>query len=450
MGGWFLFITHSGYLAEVAGAAPPGAAGGGRRGAAAHAETLGDVLPGAHPDRAEPDAILGGERHDAVGDLEHGAVATAGDEEVAACLDGFPGQVFAVPAMGGEHHVGFEARPFDRVHQRADAAPGAAPARHGVHDEKGLCGGFGGYAVAHGPTVARDRGKVKVAVEFSEHFRAMNTDVDIVIGASEAPIAAFVETRLLFEQQEGRFSRFRGETLLSRLNRGETVDDPWLDTALELAIEAHAQTRGLFNPMVLQALVLAGYDRSFDLVAGGAPAGIEVPSPGGCLEHVADGWRLKAGAVDLGGIVKGWTADLAAEHLLARYRDVFLNAGGDIRCAGAEDRAPGWKVEVDAPGGGVAWAGTVEGAIATSSTLKRRWRTDTGAMAHHLIDPRTGLPARTPFVQVTVRAESCTWAEVWAKAVLIGGDEGLAIAEEYGLAVLALGPGGERAASRAW
>lgn len=287
-------------------------------------------------------------------------------------------------------------------------------------------------------------------MQFSEHFRAMNTDIDMVIGAAEAPVAGFVEARLLFEQQEVRFSRFRGESLLSLLNRGKTIDDPWLDTALELAIEAHAQTRGLFNPMILQALTQAGYDRSFDLVAGGAPAGIEVPSPASCLQHVDDGWRLVAGAVDLGGIVKGWTADLAAEHLLARYRDVFLNAGGDIRCAGAEDREPGWKVEVDAPTGGVAWAGTVEGAIATSSTLKRRWRTDAGAIAHHLIDPRTGLPARTPFVQVTVRAESCTWAEVWAKAVLIGGEEGLALAEGYGLAVLALGPAGERAATHAW
>ena len=287
-------------------------------------------------------------------------------------------------------------------------------------------------------------------MQFSEHFRAMNTDIDIVIGAPEAPIAAFVETRLLFEQQEARFSRFREESLLSRLNRGEAINDPWLDTALELAIEAHAQTGGLFNPMVLPALARAGYDRSFDLVTGGAPASVEVPSPSSCLDRAPDGWQLVAGAVDLGGIVKGWTADLAVEHLVTHFPDVFLNAGGDIRCEGAEERAPGWKVEVEAPAGGIAWAGSVQGAIATSSTLKRRWRTGTGGTAHHLIDPRTGLPARTPFAQVTVRAESCTWAEVWAKAVLIGGREVLALADGYGLAVLALGPAGERTSIGEW
>jgi thiamine biosynthesis lipoprotein len=287
-------------------------------------------------------------------------------------------------------------------------------------------------------------------VQFSEHFRAMNTDIDIVIGASEAPVAAFIETRLLFEQQEARFSRFRDGSLLSRLNRGEAIDDPWLDTALELAIEAHGQTGGLFNPMVLPALARAGYDKSFDLVTGGAPARAEVPSPSSCLDRSPNGWRLVAGAVDLGGIVKGWTADLAVEHLETRFPDVFLNAGGDIRCAGAEGGKPGWKVEVDAPGGGIAWAGPVQGAIATSSTLKRRWKTDAGEIAHHLIDPRTGLPARTPFAQVTARAESCTWAEVWAKAVLIGGSDGLELAGEFGLPVLALGASGERHATRAW
>jgi thiamine biosynthesis lipoprotein len=71
-------------------------------------------------------------------------------------------------------------------------------------------------------------------------------------------------------------------------------------------------------------------------------------------------------------------------------------------------------------------------------------------MAHHLIDPRTGMPAETSFVQVTVRADSCTWAEVWAKAVLIGGREALALAEAYGLAVLALGPAGEQETTGRW
>lgn len=287
-------------------------------------------------------------------------------------------------------------------------------------------------------------------MQFSEQFRAMNTDVDIVVEAETAPLDAFIGSRLLFDEQEARFSRFREASLLSRLNAGETIDDPWLEAAIELAMEAHAQTGGLFNPMVLPALSRAGYDRSFEQVAGGSPAACVIPLPEDCLVRSRNGWRLTSGAMDLGGLVKGWTVDLAVEDLVAGYPNVFLNAGGDIRCAGAENGQAGWTVDVDAPGEGTAWHGVVRGAIATSSALKRRWRTDHGDTAHHLIDPRTGLPAESLFVQVTVRSESCLWAEVWAKAILIGGRETLAEAERYGLAVLALGPHGERTAAGVW
>jgi thiamine biosynthesis lipoprotein len=59
--------------------------------------------------------------------------------------------------------------------------------------------------------------------------------------------------------------------------------------------------------------------------------------------------------------------------------------------------------------------------MATSSRLRRRWATTSGGEAHHLIDPRSGLPADTPYVQVTTWASETWRAEVWAKAVLIGG-----------------------------
>jgi thiamine biosynthesis lipoprotein len=291
---------------------------------------------------------------------------------------------------------------------------------------------------------------VKAAVQFSEHFRAMGTDIDVIIEAEERPLDGFIAVRLLFEQQEERFSRFRAGSLVSRLNAGETVADPWLTAVLELSLEAFGQTGGLFNPMILPALTRAGYDRDFADVSGGAAVREPAPDASACIERAGDGWRLTQGAIDLGGIVKGWTADLAVEHLAGRYGGVFVNAGGDIRCAGSEEGSSGWIVDVDGPGGSAAWAGMIPGAIATSSVLKRRWRSASGGVAHHLIDPRTGMPAESPFVQVSVRAGSCTWAEVWAKAVLIGGHAGLDLARAYGLPVLALAADGSRTVSGEW
>lgn len=288
-------------------------------------------------------------------------------------------------------------------------------------------------------------------MQFNDAFRAMNTDISMFIESSSAPLDGFINTRLLFEQQEERFSRFRETSLLSRLNRGETIADAWFSQAISLALAAHDETGGLFNPLVLPALREAGYAMTFDSVTTGRPRAQPVASFRDAIEVDGPAVRLLGGEVDLGGIVKGWTVDVAVQLLNEHYADVFVNAGGDLRCTGHEEGGEGWVVDVDGAGGGASpWKGTVQGAVATSTTLKRRWKTETGGDAHHLIDPRTGLPAESPFVQVTVRAEACWRAEVWAKAVLIGGEAGLRSAAARNLAVLAVRSDGEVSRAGRW
>ena len=218
-------------------------------------------------------------------------------------------------------------------------------------------------------------------MEQLESFRAMDTGIDLIVIADERPLLPFLGARLLFDQQEERFSRFRPSSLVSRLNRGETVADPWLDAILPLAVAAWEATDGLFNPLVLPALAAAGYDRTFGTVTGGAPVPLPPPDPRTAIERTTAGWRLREGRLDLGGIVKGWTADLAAEHLAAAVAaPAMVNAGGDIRCIGEE--APGrggWELAVEGPSGETAWSGIVAGALATSTTLRRRWTTADGA-----------------------------------------------------------------------
>lgn len=275
----------------------------------------------------------------------------------------------------------------------------------------------------------------------TESFRAMDTDIDVIIEAEARPVAAFLSVRMLFEMQERRFSRFRPGSLLSRLNRGESIRDRHLERVCRLAIEGHARTGGLFNPMVLTALEGAGYDVTFSGVRGGSPRTMTIPDPADCLVIGGDEVSLRQGALDLGGIVKGWTADLGVELLRGEYEDVFINAGGDIRVAGAEPGADGWLVAVDSPLAGVPdpWEGALRGAVATSTTLKRRWRTADGGFAHHLIDPGTGMPARSPFAQVTAWAAEAWLAEVWSKAVLIGGESAAEAAVRAGHAIVAIG-----------
>jgi len=278
----------------------------------------------------------------------------------------------------------------------------------------------------------------------------MDTDIDLFIESPSRPAEAFLEVQLLFEQQEQRFSRFRESSLLSRFNRGEPISDGWFVAGIELALAAFDESGGLFNPMVLPALSTAGYDRTFAEVAGGVPVSIAVPNPHEAVVVTPEGARLISGQVDLGGIVKGWSVDLAVEHLLPTTPNVFLNAGGDIRCAGSDGEGPGWAMEIEGPRDSTPWSGRLTGGIATSSTLKRRWKTTTGESAHHLIDPRTGMPARSPFAQVTSRAASCRRAEVWAKAVLIGGEPAMAAAAAAGVPVLACAEDGEVSRQGDW
>jgi thiamine biosynthesis lipoprotein len=280
-------------------------------------------------------------------------------------------------------------------------------------------------------------------MQFFDSFRAMNTDVDVFVEAIWSPADAFLNARMLFERQEERFSRFRPSSLLSRLNAGEVIEDEMLARVCRMALDAHEFTGGLFNPMVHTALTQAGYSRTFEEVSGGEPVAQRVPDPRRALALAGNVVTLREGALDLGGIVKGWTVDIGTEALSENHPDVFLNAGGDLRCTGAEVGADGWLVSVAArEDGKVPWEGLMRGALATSTTRKRRWTTANGGTAHHLIDPRTGMPAESAFDQVSVWAPETWVAECWAKAVLVGGDDAGNAAAGKVTRVLAIEPGG--------
>ena len=282
-------------------------------------------------------------------------------------------------------------------------------------------------------------------MQHADSFRAMDTGIDVIAesAAPFPPFGLFAGIHLLFEQQEERFSRFRPGSLLSRLNAGETIEDPFFAAACRLALEAHAFTGGLFNPLILGALRQAGYGVTFGSVSGGEPRPTHVPSPAECLAVEGTRVSLHGAQLDLGGIVKGWTVDLAAEMAANAGFAALVNAGGDLRATGTEHGAAnGWFVQVDGPTDEPAWEGEVVGGLATSTTLKRAWRTSDGGRAHHLIDPRTGLPADSPFVQVSAWARETWRAECWAKAVLVGGHAAAGAARAAGVPVLAIAPAG--------
>ncbi|MGZ4148515.1 MAG: FAD:protein FMN transferase [Actinomycetota bacterium] len=235
--------------------------------------------------------------------------------------------------------------------------------------------------------------------------------------------AARVERR--FAREEQRFSRFREDSELSRVNRaaGSAVRvSRSFAEVLRIALDAAAATGGLFDPTVHDALVAAGYDRDFDEVLAGARGALHPAGPCGRWPEVeVDGCLVRPPAgvhLDLGGIAKGWTVDRAAEDALAAGLPwALVNAGGDLRIVGSAPTLDVGVEDPERPEDELVRLRLATGAVATSSIAKRSWAPG----QHHVIDPRTGAPASTELLQASVWAPTCAEAEVLATQALLQG-----------------------------
>jgi thiamine biosynthesis lipoprotein len=260
----------------------------------------------------------------------------------------------------------------------------------------------------------------------------MGTDVHVVVcGGRERALIERACARV--HELEQRWSRFLPESEISRFNRAP-VGTPCLVSEVTLHLVATAKrawelTGGLYDPTVLPALRAAGYDDDFGRVRVRADDGCAVLAPRapGCAGLVIDstvGTLTKRDELefDPGGVGKGLTADLVSRELLhGGATGALVNVGGDIRVRGDAPDGPTWSIRVEnaaRPDADVMCVGLEDGAVATSTNVKRRWVRG-GAVQHHLIDPRTGLPARSRFVAVTAVTTDAWWAEIAAKVTFI-------------------------------
>ena len=273
---------------------------------------------------------------------------------------------------------------------------------------------------------------------FVENFRAMNSDIILAAeGEAEQVEGGFAAAKKFIDTSEKRFSRFSYQSELSQLNRWAGA---WFQASLELfEVVKTAQlyfkkTNGLFDPSILTYLKNVGYARSMDEIRRLGT----VPGPASHLPISVSSFasielnetnmsiRLPADLqIDLGGIAKGWIAEQAA-HLLSQYTSACaVSAGGDMFLIGYPQGQDYWEVGLEDPRDPQVDITTLllqEGAVATSSVAKRTWKQG-NISRHHLIDPRTGEPADTSWLSVTVCAPQAVAAETFAKAFLIAGEE---------------------------
>ena len=253
-------------------------------------------------------------------------------------------------------------------------------------------------------------------------FGAMNTDwwIGTPAGLDLAPFEEMVHAA------ERRYSRFRSDSLLSRLNRERCVQDADLADLVTRALEVGVATQGAFDPRIGAALSAAGYDRTFEVLrdrADGPQLAFAPPADALRIEVERGIVRISGtGTLDLGGIAKGWTVDRVAEQLeAAGCTDYLVDGGGDIRVAGRDERGKPWVV-----GAGDGLAVSLEaGAVCTSSTSRRRWRA-AGEDAHHIIDPARGGPSRHAVTDAVVVARDAATADALATALIAQPEAALA------------------------
>lgn len=237
-----------------------------------------------------------------------------------------------------------------------------------------------------------------------------------------------------FEDWEQTLSRFRLDSELSRLNR--TFDQPMEVSATLWEVFQTAQwadqiTNGLVTPTVLDAVLEAGYDRSFEALPRYQFSSSVASLPGihplsmVIADEATRTISLPQGVhLDFGGVAKGWAADRAVGKLM-ELGPSLMNAGGDVAISGPRSGGEPWEVGVSNPfetGTDIEILRVKRGGVASSGKDRRHWNQN-GSFRHHIIDPDTGLPAETDVLRVTVVAPSVMRAEAAAKAALILGSE---------------------------
>jgi FAD:protein FMN transferase len=261
-------------------------------------------------------------------------------------------------------------------------------------------------------------------------FTAMGTDHTVTVANPDVLDDAVDAAHQVIVSIDQCCSRFKVESELNLVNRyagdGPMQISELLFTALSNAVHAAQATSGLVDLTVGRSLIDLGYSVTFAEINESASPVSFVHKPQGWwsvrLDERSRTVELPAGTVlDLGATGKAWAADLAAAAA-AEAVDcaVIVASGGDVAIAGDGD---GWDVLVSGGGAVPAPETTItlhEGGMATSAPSIRRWKRGDETV-HHILDPLTGLPVKTPWAMVSVCASTCTGANAAATAALILG-----------------------------
>lgn len=276
--------------------------------------------------------------------------------------------------------------------------------------------------------------------------RSMGTTYAIQADCPGAVPTAQIGSEL--ERINALMSTYDPDSELSVFNRAavgvEMAASPATVEVVDAARLVTERTGGAFDATVAPLVALWGF---------GAGAVEGPPSPGEVSAALATvGYRrLRLGrhppslrklapvTLDLSAIAKGYAVDRMA-HILdeAGCGGYLVEFGGELRAQGPARGGGPWRIGVESPAGETIASSIaiLRGGLATSGDY-RQYREHDGVRVSHVIDPRTGYPIRHRLASVTVVADSAMFADAYATALLVmGEEEGRRFAEEQDLAAL--------------
>ena len=238
-------------------------------------------------------------------------------------------------------------------------------------------------------------------------------------------------------QAEAEIYRLEGElscrdehAALSRLNEagGGTVSE---ETAalLQTALTLCEKTGGAYDPSLGALSQVWGFSTGVyrvpepDVLAAAMQrSGAKHVKLDGCAVTLENGVQL-----DLGGIAKGYAADLLRAQLEKEgVTSATLDLGGDVFVMGRKTDGSDWRIAVKDPADTESYLGVVSAAdkfIVTSGVYERFFE-ENGVRYHHILDPKTGCPAESGLVSVTVLCENGAWADALSTACFVLGPDG--------------------------
>lgn len=274
-------------------------------------------------------------------------------------------------------------------------------------------------------------GKGFMSRKYEKTFLALgtvNTITAFGLNREEAIDAAY--KRVL--EIDDRMSAFKEDSDIMKINRSAGIEpqkiNPDTFEVLKCAQKFSGASKGVFDITIRPLTALWGYGIKQSLV----PDKEKIKEALALVNYrdlILDDkgttayLKHKEQAVDLGGIAKGYAAD-EVKRVLMRYniKDALINLGGNIVAMGHNPTGAPWRIGIQNPladrGQHIGSVTVTNKTVVTSGSYEQFFIRD-GVRYHHIIDPRTGYPAESKFLSVTVICECSTDADAVTTAIFV-------------------------------